>query len=499
MTAQPAIPRGHLVTVEADISRGLHAFAIVGLPDKAVEEARDRISAAIKHAGFESPKAQNKKIVISLAPAALKKEGAGFDLPIAIAYLVAAGELARSTEGIAFAGELSLDGALRPIPGILAIALAARDAGAREIIVPAGNAAEAALVEGIAVIGAPALADVVAHLSEEGKRITPVPHAIPARAPAAGSVTLEEIRGQEHAKRALLIAAAGRHNIAFSGPPGTGKTLLARALQGLLPPLTDAEVIEVTAIHSVGGVLADPVLHPPFRAPHHTASYAALIGGGAVPKPGEVTLAHRGVLFADEFPEFRRDVIDALRQPLEDRVITVTRVRGQIAFPANFMLIAAMNPCPCGHFGSARCTCMPAAIERYRRKISGPIADRIDLWVTVGDIPLQSLAARAKRATGETAAARAHVSAARERQATRYAHEEGIASNSDLSPAALERYALLTDEAERVALLAAEKMHLSPRGYHRTIKLARTIADLDGSETIEQPHVLEALQYRHKE
>ncbi len=497
--AQPAIPEAHIVHVEADVSRGLHAFAIVGLPDKAVEEARDRISAAIKHSGFASPKSTNKKIVISLAPAALKKEGAAFDVAIALAYLLAEEEITFDPTHTLFAGELSLDGTLRPISGVLSMTLAARSHGCTQIIVPIENAIEAALVDGIDVYGFTTLSEIITHLIDKEAHSPITPHTMPERTPGEGSVSLEEIRGQEHAKRALEIAAAGRHNIAFSGPPGTGKTLLARALAGILPPLSDDEVIEVTSIHSIAGHAQKPIVHPPFRSPHHTASYASLIGGGAIPKPGEVTLAHRGVLFADEFPEFNRDVINALRQPLEDKVVSVSRVRGQAVFPANFMLVAALNPCPCGRFGTARCTCAPVAIERYRRKIAGPIADRIDMWVTVGDIPLETLSAANTNSKKETIEARERVLAARNVQDTRFADDDAITTNSDMGPRTLEKYAKLSGEAEKTALAAASKMHLSPRGYHRTIKLARTIADLAGSPTIETDHMLEALQYRPKE
>lgn len=498
-TAQPALPAAHIVSVEADVSRGLHAFSIVGLPDKAVEEARDRIASAIKHSGFTSPKATNKKIVISLAPASLKKEGAAFDLPLAVCYLLAQGEVKAEVSKTVFAGELSLDGSLRSISGVLSMALAAKEHGFSSIIVPKDNASEAALVSGIAVYGCNSLGEVIAHISGT-KKVAPTPHAIPEAGDTGWSITLEEIRGQEHAKRALEIAAAGRHNIALSGPPGTGKTLLARALAAILPPLSYDEIIEVTAIHSVAGALSEKaVLRPPFRSPHHTASYASLIGGGTIPKPGEVTLAHRGVLFADEFPEFNRDVINALRQPLEDRVVSVSRVRGQANFPANFMLVAALNPCPCGRLGSDRCSCLPVAVERYRRKMAGPIADRIDMWVTVGDIPLETLAKGRAGKAGETESARTRIIAARGKQTARFADDAHARTNSDMGPRTLEKYANLSEKAEQTALLAANKMKLSPRAYHRTIKLARTIADLDESDSIAENHMLEALQYRPKE
>ena len=499
-SAQPAIPHAHMVSVAADVSRGLHAFSVVGLPDKAVEEARDRISSAIKHSNFTSPKATNKKIVISLAPATLKKEGAAFDIALAVVYLLAQEEIAADVSHTLFAGELSLDGSIRPISGVLSMTLAARERGLTSIIVPIDNVAEAALVDGIEVYGANSLLQVIEHLTNPHKKIALTPHAIPLSEEGEHAVLLEEIRGQEHAKRALEIAAAGRHNIAFSGPPGTGKTLLARALAGILPPLDRDEIIEVTAIHSyAGAAVGRPILEAPFRSPHHTASYASLIGGGAIPKPGEVTLAHRGVLFADEFPEFDRNVINALRQPLEDRVVSVSRVRGQAVFPANFMLVAALNPCPCGKFGTSRCTCLPVAIERYRKKVSGPIADRIDMWVTVGDIPLEELSKARVTDRKETLEAKERIVKARAIQTERFKDDDRATTNSDMGPRNLEKYSRLTGKAEQTALLAATKLHLSPRGYHRTIKLARTIADLAGSDAIEESHMLEALQYRPKE
>lgn len=499
--AQPSLPQAHLVSVEADLARGLHAFSIVGLPDKAVEEARDRVASAIKNTGLTSPKATNKKIVISLAPAELKKEGSAFDLPVALAYLLAAGDVVFDPAGRIFAGELALDGTLRPIRGALSIALLARNEGLAELFLPAENADEAALVPGITIYPVATLGDIIAHMRRETPQLI-APHAAMPHEPemfAHGEVSLDDIRGQDSAKRALEIAAAGRHNIALYGPPGTGKTMLARAAAALLPALSTEEMIEVTAIHSLAGVLeGGAVRRPPFRSPHHTSSYASLIGGGAVPRPGEVTLAHRGILFADEFPEFHRDVVNALREPLEDGRVSVARVRASVTFPANFMLIAALNPCPCGRAGSRDCTCMPHTIERYRRKISGPVADRIDLWVQVGDMPPEALTMHAARDTGATDAARMRIAAAREKQAVRFAGRTGT-TNADMRPKDIEDLAKLSKTAEDALVKAAHSLKLSARGYHRTIKLARTIADLAGSDTIEPVHMLEALQYRQRE
>jgi magnesium chelatase family protein len=510
--AQPGLPKAHLVSVEADLARGLHAFNIVGLPDKAVEEARDRVASAIKNSDITSPKSTNKKIVISLAPAELKKEGAAFDLPVALSYLLAAEELSFQPEGKLFAGELALDGSLRPIRGTLSIAMLARESGIQELYVPAANVREASLVSGISIFPVRTLREIILHLNQRSEQKI-VPHiAAELIAPELeDSSDLSEIRGQESAKRALEIAVAGGHNIALYGPPGTGKTMLARAATAILPPLSENDMLEVTAIHSLAGELSreSVMLRPPFRSPHHTSSYASLIGGGTVPRPGEVTLAHRGVLFLDEFPEFHRDVVNALREPLEDAQVSVSRARGTATFPANFMLIAALNPCPCGKYGQSRsghtaygqgdCTCTPQAIEKYRRKISGPIADRIDLWVQVGDISPESLSQKQAAKSAESPAARERVKKARTKQSERFSTAKSVSTNADMGPREIEKHASLTPKAEETLMNAARAMKLSPRGYHRTIKVARTIADLAGSEPIEPSHMLEALQYRSRE
>ena len=414
--AQPMLPKAAVVSVDCDIVKGLHAFAIVGLPDKSVEEAKDRIAAAIKNTGeLESPKRSNKKIVLSLAPAALKKEGAVFDLPLALAFLLASEQAEFDPKGKLFAGELALDGTLRPILGSLSIANAAHEAGFTDLYLPEENLEEASLISGLTIHAATSLEHTLSMLEDTGYK--PAPRKILKRPPLPDDAALDDIRGQGGAKRGLIIAAAGGHNIALYGPPGTGKTLLARACASILPDLAEEEMVEVTTIHSLAGTLTGgPMFRPPFRSPHHTSSYASLIGGGTtVLRPGEVTLAHRGVLFADEFPEFHRDVVNALREPLEDRHVSISRAKGSAVFPASFMLIAALNPCPCGFAGSTRCQCMPHVIEKYRRKISGPVADRIDMWVHVGEMPPESLRMRSKGVGGETRKAREEIAKARER------------------------------------------------------------------------------------
>ena len=517
--AQAALPAAHLVSVECDITRGLHAFTVVGLPDKAVEESKDRVASAIKNCHstrsgqggdyeFESPKRSNKKIVVSLAPADLKKEGTGFDLPFALSFLLASEQITFDPGGKLFAGELTLDGQVRPIHGALSIAIMAKTQGFQEVFVPAENADEAALVSGINIYPVRTLADVVAHL-DSGDDFLFESHvrALQESQRISERISLSDIRGQETAKRGLEIAAAGRHNIALYGPPGTGKTMLARAAVSLLPPLSENEMIEVTTIHSLAGTLRGSAMYePPFRTPHHTSSYASLIGGGTIPRPGEVTLAHRGILFLDEFAEFHRDVVNALREPLEDSQVSVSRARGSATFPANFMLVAALNPCPCGKYGTSGCRCPHTAIERYKRKLSGPVADRIDMWVHVGEMPPEALAMNPNRAGKNHATEdkegdkmRERVKAARERQRARFKDVPRVSTNSDMGPKELEQLAELSPAGEKAIMNAAKAYKLSARGYHRTIKLARTIADLAEGDEITENHMMEALQYRVRE
>lgn len=505
LSAQPSLLDAHIITIEADYTHGVHAFSIVGLPDKAVEEARDRVGAALKNSGFSSPKHSNKKVVISLAPASVKKEGALFDVPIALSYLLASEEIDFNATHRLFVGELGLDGSARAIHGTLPIVKSAQAAGIQEVYVPIQNVLEASRIKNIAVYGYESLSDLIAHINTKPREDSEIKtgtvlkqayHLKTQKRHAKVDNALDEIQGQHHAKRGLMIAAAGGHNIAFFGPPGTGKTMLARALTSLLPDLSEDDAVAVHSIHSVSCTPREPDdMTPPFRTPHHTSSYVSIVGGGTIPKPGEVTLAHHGVLFLDEFAEFEPRVINSLRQPLEDGVITISRARGSIKFPSRFILVAALNPCPCGHGEGPRCKCTAHAIQKYQKKISGPIVDRIDMWIEVQPISNETLLKTHVEVTNETTQARARIAHARAAQQARYSHED-FTYNCELQARSLSTYIHLSESQKNILKKAADRLHLSPRGVHRVMRLSRTIADLDASEEILDVHILESLQYR---
>lgn len=510
-----------LVEVEIDVSQGLRSFSIVGLPDKAVKESEERVDSAIKSAKLLSPHGRTFKVLVSLAPADLKKEGSIYDLPIALAFLIASKQTSFNPKDKIFLGELSLDGKLRPIKGALSFALMAKNLGFKEIILPKQNQNESGLVKDIKVIGVDSLAEALAYL--EGRlQISPFEtekENIPLV--ANYGIDIGWIKGQEYAKRALEITAAGGHNLFMFGPPGSGKSLLAKALPSIMPELNFAESLEVTKIYSVAGLLPEgkAVMNSrPFRSPHHTCSETSLVGGGTPLKPGEITLAHRGVLFLDEFPEFHKDVLESLRQPIEEGEITVSRIKNSFTYPARFMLVAASNPCPCGYFNDPEknCSCSPSQVAMYRRKLSGPLMDRVDLFIEVPAVKYEKLTADSSE--NQSGTIREKIKKAREKQKERFTRsnnsaEGGIAAeqhltglindkiltNSEMNIPDIKKYCGHDEKSQDLLKKYVDSGKLSARGYHRILKVARTIADLNNSDNIKYEHIAEALMYRIRE
>lgn len=487
-----------LIEVEVDSSPGIHTFSIVGLPDKAVQESQERITSAIRNSKRTPPSAKNRKIIVNLAPADLRKEGPSYDLPIAMGYLLETGQIAFDSSYRLFVGELSLDGSLKHTNGVLATAILAKSKGFQEIIVPRTNAKEGAVIEGIRVIGASSIEEVLSHL--DGTRTLKPEEGLVSSTTTSPFVenAFSYIRGQESAKRALIIAAAGGHNILLNGAPGAGKTLLAKAFRELCTPLSFAEAIEVAKIYSSLGLIKDSSLsfERPFRNPHHTTSPAAMVGGGSIPKPGEISLAHRGILFLDELPEFPRNVLESLRQPLEDGIVTISRSAGTLQMPAKFRLIAAMNPCPCGNYGDekAACICSPPSILKYRKKVSGPLLDRIDIQVHVSRETFESMPHPSIRPLS-LEKIRETILEAQKIQEKRFKGVP-VLTNAEISHKNIDTFCVLEPSAESLLQQAVSVKNLSMRAYHKIKKLSQTIADLERSEVIQSHHIAEALALR---